>query len=330
MIHRRRLFGLIGGLGTALAAPSIARAAWRDRPITLVVPWAAGGGTDLHARLIARLLEWRLGVPITVTNSPGRQGVVGHQAIASADPDGSTIGTVTVEVITAQHAGLTDLTYRDFTPISLVNVIPAGFHVRANSSWRDLGEALTAIRSAPGRHKATGGARGGIWHLAHCGLMRSAGLEPELSPWAASRGAARGLLDLLNGGADVVVCAVAEASALIDSGQVRALAVMNERRNAKYREVPTVREATGLDWQAATFVSIMGPRNMDAEIVRIFDAATAEAVRTREWAEFLASRGFEESYRDAAGLAAHIERVDTELGPLVRSLGLGPPAPIQR
>ena len=102
-----------------LSAPVLA--AYPERPITLIVPWGAGGGTDATGRMIGSLLEKELGQPVNVINRTGGSGVVGHSAIARAKPDGYTIGVATVEIGMMHWAGLTELTGKDYTPIALYN-----------------------------------------------------------------------------------------------------------------------------------------------------------------------------------------------------------------
>ena len=99
--------------------------AYPERPITLIVPWGAGGGTDATGRIIAALLEKELSQPVNVVNRTGGSGVVGHAAIASAAPDGYTIGIVTVEIGMMHWQGLTELNGASYTPIGLVNADPA-------------------------------------------------------------------------------------------------------------------------------------------------------------------------------------------------------------
>jgi tripartite-type tricarboxylate transporter receptor subunit TctC len=142
------------------------------RPITLIVPWGAGGGTDATARIIGSLLEKDLGQPVNVVNRTGGSGVVGHAAIASAQPDGYTIGLATVEIGMMHWQGLTDLTSASYTPIGLVNADPAGVQVRADSPYKTVNELLAAIKANPGKFKASGTGQGGIWHLAIAGLLR--------------------------------------------------------------------------------------------------------------------------------------------------------------
>ena len=123
-------------VGAALALSMVsapAMAAYPERPITLIVPWGAGGGTDATGRMIGSLLEKELGQPVNVVNRTGGSGVVGHSAIATAKPDGYTIGVATVEIGMMHWAGLTDLTGKDYTPIALYNYDAAGFQVAADS-----------------------------------------------------------------------------------------------------------------------------------------------------------------------------------------------------
>src|SRR5204862_1346755 len=119
-------------------ASTVALAAYPERPITLIVPWGAGGGTDATARIIGSLLEKELGQPVNVVNRTGGSGVVGHQAIASSPPDGYTIGMITVEIGMMHWVGLTTLRHTDYTPIGLVNADPAGVNVRADSTYKSV------------------------------------------------------------------------------------------------------------------------------------------------------------------------------------------------
>ena len=111
-MNRRMTLGLALAAGIGLTLPGAAAlAAYPERPITLIVPWGAGGGTDATARILASMMEERLGVPVSVVNRTGGSGVVGHSAIATATPDGYTLGIVTVEIGMMHWQGLTDLTY---------------------------------------------------------------------------------------------------------------------------------------------------------------------------------------------------------------------------
>src|SRR5436309_4013782 len=114
-------------------AAAAAHAQYPQRPVQLIVPWGAGGGTDATARIIAALMEKELKQPINVVNRTGGSGVVGHQAIASSPADGYTLGMITVEIAMMHWAGLTEMRPADFTPVALVNSDPAGVSVRVDA-----------------------------------------------------------------------------------------------------------------------------------------------------------------------------------------------------
>ena len=164
-----------GGLALMSAAAPVLAQGYPTRPITLIVPWGAGGGTDATARIIASLLEKDLGQPVNVVNRTGGSGVVGHAAIASAPPDGYTIGLATVEIGMMHWQGLTELTGASYTPIGLVNADPAGVQVRADAPYKN-GAATCWRRSRPtpasSRLRARGRAASGTWRWPACCATR--------------------------------------------------------------------------------------------------------------------------------------------------------------
>ena len=129
------------------AAPAFAE--FPERPVSMIVPWSAGGGTDAIARMLANGLEKELGQPINVINRTGGAGVIGHTEIANAAPDGYTIGLITAEIATYYSAGLADLTHKNYTPIALINLDAGTFTVNANGKWKDLKAALEDIKQSP-------------------------------------------------------------------------------------------------------------------------------------------------------------------------------------
>ena len=174
-------------LAALLCVATSAFAQYPQRPMQLIVPWGAGGGTDATARIIATLLEKELKQPFNVVNRTGGSGVVGHDAIAKAAPDGYTIGLITVEITMMHHVGLTPLKHTDYTPIGLVNADPAGINVRADSPYKSVKDLLAAIKANPGKFKASGTGQGGIWHLAIAGLLKDQGIDPSALPWVPSQ-----------------------------------------------------------------------------------------------------------------------------------------------
>ncbi len=151
IISRRSVLAGAAAVGASglIAAPAIAQAKWPSRPVTLVCPWGAGGGTDATARIIGAILEKNLGQPFNVVNRTGGSGVVGHSAIATAAPDGYTIGMITVEITMMHHQGLTELNPTSYTPLALMNEDPPGFRSRPTRPTRTSRPWLTRSRPRP-------------------------------------------------------------------------------------------------------------------------------------------------------------------------------------
>ena len=321
MTTRRRFGAAMAALLAAIACGA-AQAAWPERPVTLIVPWGAGGGTDATARIIGSLLEKELGQPITVVNRTGGSGVVGHQAIAAAAPDGYTIGLITVEIGMMHWQGLTDLSGASYTPIGLVNSDPAGLQVRADSPYKTANELVAAIKANPGKFKASGTGQGGIWHLAIAGMLQDLKVDPASVPWVPSNGAAPGLQDLVAGGVEIVPCSLPEARSLIDAGKVRSLAVMNDAPAALYPNVPTLKAATGSDWKLGAWRGIAAPKGMPAEAHDKLVAAIRKVAASKEYTEFMAQRGFGVVYLGPDDFGKFMARSDADLGATMKAVGI--------
>ncbi len=307
---------------SAMLAIQSATAAWPERPVTLIVPWGAGGGTDATARIIASLLERELKQPINVVNRTGGNGVVGHSAIATAPPDGYTIGLATVEIAMMHWQGLTDLKYSSYTPIALVNLDPAGFQVRADSPYKNMNDVLAAIKANPGKFKASGTGQGGIWHLAIAGMLKDLKLDPASVPWVPSNGAAPGLQDLVAGGVEFAPCSLPEARSLIDAGKVRSLAIMATQPAALYPNVPTLKAATGSDWQLGAWRGIVAPKNLPKDVQGPLGAALKKVYDGKEYKDFMAQRGFGVIWAAGADFEKFMAKSDADLGATMKSVGL--------
>src|SRR3954471_7743397 len=278
---------LLKGLACAVALGAFASTAWSQtypsRPVTLIVPWGAGGGPDATARIIGSLLEKELGQPVTVVNRTGGSGVVGHAAIASSPADGYTIGMATVEIGMMHWQGLTELNGASYTPIGLVNADPAGIQVRADAPYKDVKDLLAAIRANPGKFKASGTGQGGIWHLALAGLLRDQKIDPASVGWVPSNGAAPGLQDMVAGGIEIAPVSLPEARSLIDAGKVKSLAIMNDKPAALYPNVPTLKSAIGSDWTMAAWRGIVAPKGLPNDVRDKLAAVVQKVANGKEY-----------------------------------------------
>ncbi|HEX6144911.1 MAG TPA: tripartite tricarboxylate transporter substrate binding protein [Geminicoccaceae bacterium] len=320
MIRKASALALAAAL--AAMAGTAAEAAYPERPITLIVPWAAGGGTDATGRILASMMEQELGVPVNVVNRTGGSGVVGHSAIATAQPDGYTLGVVTVELTMMHWQGLTELTYEDYTPLALYNADPAGLQVAADSEWQTAQDVLDAIEASPGEYKSSGTGQGGIWHLALAGMLAEAGIAPDAAPWVPSQGAAPAMQDLAAGGVQIVTCSVPEAQAMLEAGRAKSLAVMADERIPAFPDVPTLKEATGLDWKVAAWRGIAGPAGLPQEVSDTITPLLKKIHESEQFNDFMAQRGYGVVWRDAEGFHEWMAESDQALGEVMKAVGL--------
>jgi tripartite-type tricarboxylate transporter receptor subunit TctC len=229
---------------------------------------------------------------------------------------------ITVEITMMHHVGLTALKHSDYTPIGLVNADPAGVNVRVDSPYKSVKDLLAAIKANPGKLKASGTGQGGIWHLAIAGLLKDQGIDPSALPWVPSQGAAPGLQDLVAGGVDVVPCSIPEARSMIDGGKVRALAIMDANPPALYPSVPTLKKELGSGWQIAAWRVIAAPKGIPAPAQNTLVSALKKVYDSKEYKDFMASRGFGVVWADPAGTAKFMAESDQNLGAALKAVGL--------
>jgi tripartite-type tricarboxylate transporter receptor subunit TctC len=314
---------LAAGLGAAalpFARPALAQS-WPARPVTLIVPWAAGGGTDATGRIVATLLERELGRPVNVVNRTGGGGLVGHTEIANARADGYTLGVITTELSLYRTTGAAQLDARNFTPIALYNTDPQGIHVRMDGA-RDLAQLIGQIRERPGALKASGANLGGASHLALVGLLSALGLPASAVPWVPTDGVAPSMQQLTAGAIQIVTTTMPEARVMAEAGQVRTLAIMNPTRDAGYPNVPTVREAVGADWALGGWRGIAGPRNLSPEVTARMREAMRKVVADPEFVRLMGARHFGIEYVDGPAFATWLETADRRFGDAARAAGL--------
>ena len=302
--------------------PSMALGAeYPRRPITLICPWGAGGGTDAVSRILATLLKQELGVPVNVVNRTGGSGAVGHTVMATARPNGYTLGLATLELTMMHWMGLTKVTYRDVTPVAMVNIDPAAVNVRTDASWKTYGELAEYVKGNPGKLLCSGTGQGGSWHLAMAGWLRAEGMSPKAVKWIPSKGAAPALQDLMAGGIDMSTCSLPEAATLIEAGKVRPLAIMAEERDPKFPDVPTLREV-GADWTCGAWRGVVAPKGTSPDIVAVLEKTLAKIVKSADFIKFMQNRGYGISWLDSEAFAKKIAESDRDNGQIMKAAGI--------
>ena len=153
-------------------------------------------------------------------------------------------------------------------------------------------------------------------------MLNSAGADAGAAPWVPSKGAAPGLQELVAGGVDIVTCSVVEASALISAGKVRSLAVMDDAKLGAFPDVPTLKDATGLDWKLAAWRGVAGPKGMPAEATEKLSAALEKVWKSSEFQDFMKGRGFGLVWKPGAEFATWMDESDASLGTVMKAVGL--------
>jgi tripartite-type tricarboxylate transporter receptor subunit TctC len=299
---------------------SSSASSYPSRSITLICPWAAGGGTDRVARFFAEQLQKQLGKPVIVVNKTGGSGAVGHSAGGLAAPDGYTITMGTFELSTMHWMGISELTWTNFAPIMQVNADAAALIVKKDAPWKSLPEFLQHVKKNPGAVKMSGTATGGAWDLARSGLLLEAGLAVNSVIWVPTQGSAPSIVELLGGHIDAVCCSVPEAAAQIDAGQLRVLAVMSPERLSQYPQMPTTREQ-GVDWTAVGWRGLLAPRSTPPEIIDRLHRECRKICDSAEYKTFMDKNGFAIAIREPEPFARFLEEEDARWQKVIAAAG---------
>lgn len=294
-----------------------AMAAYPEKPITIIVPWGAGGNTDTIARLVAKGLQDELKVNVNVVNRTGGSGVVGHNAIKTAKADGYTLGVVTVEVALMHHQKMTDLNYKDYTPIVRLGVVPGGVQVAKNSPYQNINELLTAIKDNPGKLKASGSGLNSIWHLNLLGILKSAGLPEDSVKFVPSQGASAAQQELVAGGIDFVTSSPGEAQSMVDAGMVKHLAITTPAKSELYKDIPVFQEATPYKWQLNGWNVLTAPQGLPDDVKAALEKAMEKVYATGELQKFANKQGFEASALYGVDLQQFMSDEDKKFGELL-------------
>jgi tripartite-type tricarboxylate transporter receptor subunit TctC len=219
-------------------------------------------------------------------------------------------------------AGISDLTYENYTPLALVNEDPPGVTVGEGAKWKNIKELADDIKANPGKYKASGTSQGGIWHLALAGWLQKMGLKADAVPWVPSNGAAPAMQDLAAGGIDIVTCSLPEARAMIDAKKARPLAVMATQRNPTFKDVPTLREGLGVEWNIGAWRGIGAPKGLPKNVSDRLEAVIKKIHDSKEFREFMDGRGFGVVWADAAGFRKHMAEDLAKMGEVMKAVGI--------
>jgi len=302
----------------AFATP--ATADFPEKDITLIVPWSAGGGTDTIARALAKHGKKHLGVNVNVVNKTGGQGTIGMGATKLARPDGYSVGMITFGLSTYKQMGLSDISYRDYELLQLLNQSSAALSVKADSQFKTLDDLMKYAKENPGIVTLGHTGAGAAWHLSAASLGVLHDVEFNYIPFD---GGAPTRTAMLGGHVSVVATGIDEVKQLSEAGQVRILAVNSLTRHPAFPDTPTLEEAgykldaPVLDWRGLAL-----PKGVPADRVKILEAGFKKMFEDPEFVEFTESVGLVLVYEDAKGFEGFLSGMEEALAPTLDAVGL--------
>ena len=284
-----------------------------SKDITLIVPFAAGGGTDALARKLAEIVEKQSGVSIVVENKTGGSGAVGMAEGAAAKADGYTVTMTTVEAVLLPLAGLASFEAADFTGICRVNFDAAALVVKADNPANTLQEFIANSDSSTVIN--TSAFPTNYW-LTGAMLKDASGVDFNLVE--EPNGAAAEIQNLLGGHVDSIVCTMAEVAQYVQSGDFKILAVASNERSTveAFANVPTFKEC-GYEIEVGTWRGFMVPKDTPADVVAKLDELFTAAHDSDEFKEFLNTMGFGAGYLNSADFAKLVEDQTAQYGPVI-------------
>ncbi|MBZ4655119.1 MAG: transporter substrate-binding protein [Peptococcaceae bacterium] len=288
------------------------------KPVTVIVPWAAGGGTDAVARGLAKATEKALGQTITVNNVTGGGGAVGHGAGLNAKNDGYTVTMITFELLSLPPQKLVPFTYKDFDLLMRVNMDSAALTVKADAPYQTLKDFIEYAKANPGKINVGNSGPGSVWHIAAGLLEEKTGIKLNHVPF---NGAAPAITDLVGGHIQAVTVSPAEVQSQVKAGQLKMLAVMSPERNPNFPDVPTFKEL-GYDINFGTWRGLAVPKGTPDNVKKVLADAFKKGYDSQEFQDFAKKAGLGLAYAPADKFKEFLDSLSKDVESVMQKLGL--------
>ncbi|HET8575919.1 MAG TPA: tripartite tricarboxylate transporter substrate binding protein [Methylomirabilota bacterium] len=307
-------FGMAALLG--LAVVGTVMAAYPDRPVKLIVPWAAGGDTDNIFRPFAPAFQKALGGTIVVANVAGASGTVGAREAKNSPPDGYTLYAVHDYIHSTYYTGVSDVAYTDFEPVCLISSTPSVLTASPKTKWSSWQELLNDAKARPGEI-TVGATLGSTSHFFPALIEKAAKIKFK---YVSYEGLAPRMNAILGGHIDLTDSNLTQKGK-VDAGQLKFLAIATEKRSPEIPNVPTLKEL-GVNVVFSVERGIVVPKGTPADVQAKLEAACAQAVKDPAFAESMKKQGTEVRYLDRKSYAEYLKKLDALNKDLARDLGL--------
>lgn len=305
-INRRHALASACALAMAGLAGTAHASDYPSKPIELIVPVAAGGGTDLVGRAFAEAAKkYMPQQPMIVMNKPGASGAIGTAELINAKPDGYKIGIIICEITIIPNLGITKYTAADLRPIARLNADPSAVTVRADAPWQTIDEFLADARKRKDPMPIGNAGMGSIWHMAAAAFAEKTGVKVNHVPFL---GAAPAVVALLGGHVDAITVSPGEVAQHVAAGKLRTLAVMADQRvGGMFEKVPTLKER-GIDLTVGVWRGLAVPKTTPPEIVAQLSDVARKAAEDVGFRDTLTKASLGWAYADAAAFQAVIDK----------------------
>jgi len=293
-----------------------------EKPLTIVVAYAAGGTTDTIARIIGTRLQDKLGRPVVIDNKGGATGQIGSRFVARAEPDGSTIQIATQTthaVAPSLHAKMEFDPIKDFTPIILAAWSPLVLVVNNSVPVSNVKDLIDYLKKRPGTVNYATGGRGDGSHLAALFFNKLADVNPTAVPFS---GEGPALPQVLGDHLPYMFLSAPTAKGAVAAGQLKGLAVTSKVRSAILPDIPTMREAGLPSYEMVNWWGFFGPAGMPPAVVDNLNKAIAEILKEPATLEKLSTLGFELTGSTPKEFADYVKAENVKWSEVVKSQGL--------
>lgn len=311
------LTSLLAASSLLLANPTQA-ADYPTRQIELIVPFAAGGGTDLVARAFAEASKPHFPVGVGVINKPGGGGAIGFSELAASRPNGYKLAMGTAELTILPSLGMVKFKTEDFTPLGLFNMEPSAVTVKVDAPWNTLEEFLAWAKEHPGQVRVGNSGTGAIWHLAAASLEDKTGVTFNHIPFD---GATPAVTALLGGHIEAVTVSTAEVLNQVEDGKLKTLAVMGDQRDANMPDVPTLQEKN-IDLSIGAWRGLVISSKTSQNAIDFLTTAIAATAQEPSFKEALAKMRLNYVWLDQAEFQALLEEQQRDFSTTIEKLGL--------